>query len=261
MKNFCWIALISVLILSCAGHDEHTLTFDTASADKMVKLSNDEGSPTCAVHLKVAYATEESGQKAKAVNAAIQKALLDMKDLTMKQAVDSFASMYINNYVKSLLPLYNQDRADTAKWKWYQYHYVVTTETYNTGKDRLAYIATIDYSEGGEHGMNLRRVINFNTSTGHEIKLTDIFVQGSERYLTDILQLALMEKTGAQSIEQLRRRGFLGDIEIKPKNFLLNGSTITFIFNPEEIAVYEVGATELTIPLSKLRKLLKQEYQ
>jgi hypothetical protein len=41
------------------------------------------------------------------------------------------------------------------------------------------------------------------------------------------------------------------------ENFILGSETITFIYNPSEIASYAMGTTELIIPYSDLDKLMK----
>ena len=72
MKKFTFTALMACLILACSTEIDDTIVFDNAIADKEVKLSNDEGSPVCAVHLQIATATEENGHKAEVVNSVIQ---------------------------------------------------------------------------------------------------------------------------------------------------------------------------------------------
>jgi hypothetical protein len=262
MKKFTFTALIAGLILSCTTEIEDTIVFDTVTADKEVKLSNDEGSPMCAVHLQIATASEKNGHKAEVVNRIIQKRLLDMEELTMQQAVDSFANTYTATYLRSLLPLYNQDRADTAKRSWYEYHYVITSEALQGSKSTMAFIATTDYYEGGAHGVNQRTTMNFDVQTGRLMELYDIFVPGYESQLTAILQKALCEKIGAKSISDLKNMGYLLKVEMYPTpNFILGDETITFIYNPSEIASYTQGETELVIPLSDLTQILRKEYQ
>jgi hypothetical protein len=44
-------------------------------------------------------------------------------------------------------------------------------------------------------------------------------------------------------------------------NFILDEETITFIYNPSEIAPHTMGETELVIPLSSLTQILRKEYK
>ena len=230
------MGLFALLMTGCESVDENTILFDEVSADKVVKLANDDNSPTCSVLLKLAYATEQNGHKASVINETIQKRLLNMHDLTMKQAIDSFANNYTESYRQNFQPLYNQDRLDSTKRSWYEYHYVITSQTQKGGKGTTAYIATIDYYEGGAHGVNMQETILFDNITGKELTLNDIF--------------------------ELKNKGYLLKMKIFPsKNFILNDETITFIYNPREIASYDKGSIELTVALSALKKILKKEYQ
>jgi hypothetical protein len=63
------------------------------------------------------------------INTAVMKRLLDEDEETMELAADAFAYKYISSYKKTMLPLYNEDRADTTKRSWYEYHYVITSST------------------------------------------------------------------------------------------------------------------------------------
>ena len=260
MKKFTFTALLACIVLACSTEIEDTIVFDNATADKEVKLSNDEGSPVCAVHLQIATAIEENGHKGEVVNRIIQKRLLNMEELTMQQAVDSFANTYTSSYIHNLLPLYNQDRADTAKRTWYEYHYVITSEARQGSKSTMAFIATTDYYEGGAHSVNQRTTMNFDVQTGRLIGLNDIFVPGYENLLNAVLQKALCEKVGVADISNLRQKGYLVGVQMFPsENFILEDETITFIYNPSEIAPHTLGETELVVPLSNLEQVLRKE--
>lgn len=262
IKKITLLGLVALLMPSCESVDENVVLFDEVSTEKVVKLANEEQSPTCAVHLKLAYATEENGHKAQVINEIIKKRLLNMHDLTMKQAIDSFANSYTESYRQNFRPLYNQDRTDSTKRSWYEYHYVITSQTQQGGKGTTAYIATIDYFEGGAHGTNMQQTIIFDSKTGEELTLDNIFVKGYEKTLTTILLQALQEKLDVGSMEELRNKGYLRNIKMFPsKNFILNDETITFIYNPHEIAPYDKGSMELTISLSSLNSILNKEYQ
>jgi hypothetical protein len=262
MKKSLFSAFLLFLVFSCVTETEDTIFFNSATSDKEVKLSNDMGSPVCAVHLQLQYATEKNGHKAEVVNEIIQKKLLDMSELTIQQAIDSFANSYTSSYIRNFLPLYNQDRADTTKRSWYEYHYVITSETHPGGFGTTSYIAIIDYFEGGAHGVNQRMTMNFENKTGRLLELQDIFVPGFESQLNPILQKALTEKVGAKDYRDLQDKGYLFQTKMFPsKNFLLSDETITFIYNPYEIASYDKGETELNIALSALDSILKSEYK
>lgn len=262
MKKTTFSALLLCLVVSCTTEIEDTILFDSISINKEMKLSNDEGSPVCAVSLQLKYATEKNGHKAEVVNEIIQQKLFNMSELTIQQAADSFANSYTSTYVRNFLPLYNQDRADTTKRSWYEYHYVITSQTEPGGFGTTTYTAIIDYYEGGAHGNNQRMTLNFENKTGRLLELEDIFVPGFESQLTPILENALSEKVDAKDFRDLQDKGYLFSMEMFPsKNFILNDETITFIYNPYEIASYDKGETELNITLGTLNSILRPEYK
>lgn len=262
MKKLIGIISVLALLTSCGSHDDNAISFDVVKADKTVLLSNDPNSPTCKVHLEVASAQGEDQHKADVINNAIMKQLLDMQDISMQEAVDSFANVYTSNYVKNFLPLFNQDRDDKEKRAWYDYHYIIKSEAYAGHRGTTVYHVYLDYYEGGAHGINQHLTMNFERQTGRLLALSDIFVNGYEQQLNAILLKALREKTGAESLNELHDKGYLYSMDMFPStNFALDEETITFIYNPYEIAPYAVGATELIISYSELEGILKNDFK
>ena len=267
IKKWPFAAFIALFALSCGELSEDALLFDTMTADKTVTLSNDEGSPVCTVHLELAYATDDNGHKAEVVNNYIQQQLLNMEDIPIRHAADSFCNAYTTNYLRNLLPLYNQNRSDTTLRSWYEYHFTITSEAIggcsptDIRPATTVISAIVDYFEGGIHGVNQQLTMNFNNRTGQLIGLADVFVPGYESQLVAILQKALCEKVGAKNLAGLRRKGYLVGMAMYPsRNFMVNDESITFIYNPDDIAPYDKGATELIIPLPLLKRILKPEY-
>ena len=261
MRKIGLFALSALLLSACGSNEGGPFIFEPVTADKVVKLSNEEQSPSCAVHLQLQKATEDNGYRADVVNKVIIEDLLDIKDLSMQEAVDSFANNYTSSYVRNFLPLYNQDRSDETKRSWYEYHYIITSQTQGGRPETTVYIADIDYYEGGAHGIRQRVVFNFVNETGALIGLEDIFVPGYENQLNELLLQALCENVGVEDIHKLHENGYLFSMEMFPsQNFVLNGETITFIYNPYEIASYDKGSTELTLSLESLKSILQPKY-
>ena len=260
-KNILLLTTVMALLTSCSSTDDASIHFNKVQADKTVILSNDDNSPTCQVHLELDYATDDNGHRAEIVNNAIEHRLLDMQDLQMKQAADSFANLYTANYKKNFLPLYNQDRGDESKRSWYEYHYIITTDV-NTGyKGAAVYHINLDYYEGGAHGINQHLTMNFDKDTGQTLSLDDIFAPGYEQKLNEVLLKALFEKTSTKNLNELHDKGYLYSMDMFPsENFILGDDTITFIYNPYEIAPYAAGCTELTIAYSTLNDILKNSF-
>ena len=249
---------MALLTVSC-GSDEDSVVFKTVTADKTVALTNEGNSPTCAVHLKLEEATEASGHAGELINAAVMKRLLDREEKSMQLAAEAFADTYTESYKSTMLPLYNEDRSDSTKRAWYQYHYIIETSTQKGSKGTIAYLASINYYEGGAHGINQLITLNFEAKTGRQLTLSDIFATGYEQPLKDVLLKALKAKTGCTTLTALRNKGYLYSMDIFPsENFILGEETITFIYNPYEIAPYEKGSVELTLSYSDIDDILNK---
>ena len=258
-----WLLFTIILMLAgCQQVDENTIEFETFTADKTVALVPDEeSSPMCKVSLKMHSATQESGHRGEVINYTVVEHLFHQQEVSIKSAIDRFTEDFTHTYRQTMMPLYNQDRNDTTKRSWYDFHYIISTETQKGSEKTLVYLATIDYYEGGAHGTNQLEILNFEAKTGRLLTLKDIFNEGCEEELNVILLNALMESKGVSSLSELKEKGYLVSLDIyAPENFIIGQETITFVYNPSEIAPYTEGGTQLIIPYTALEKILKNSF-
>lgn len=255
------ILMTAIMTLTaCGGGSESNIPdFETVIKEKTVSISQESNAPQCSVKLELAAAKGTSGkEQAKLLNETVAQRLFYMEGLTLAQAADSFANKYTRDYVRNFGPLYREDRSDEAKRAWYEYHYYVTSKAYGGRKGVVVYEATIDYYEGGAHGINQRVVMNFDNKTGRQLTLADVFVPGYEQPLCDQLLKALVDKVGAKDVDDLRAKGYLYSMEMfAPENFVLGEDEVTFVYNPYEIAPYDQGLITLEIDNDELEKLWK----
>lgn len=263
LKMKILIPTLALFILTaCESSDDHDVVFETVTADKTVVLSNEKKSPQCSVHLKLEQAISDNERCGELINETVIGKLLNIQgESNLKNAAEKFANDYTDAYLKTMLPLYNEDRADTTKRSWYEYHYIIDATTQKGTKNTIVYNATIDYYEGGARNINQQVAMNFDSKTGQQLTLADIFATGYEQPLKTVLLKALKNKTGCKSMKALHRKGYLYSMDMFPtENFILGNETITFIYNPHEIAPYELGSTELTIPYVEIDKILKTSF-
>lgn len=255
---FC-LSMTSLLATACTGDADKTVSFSTVTAERSMTISNDNDAPSCNVHIELACAKESDGKQAKIINATLAKQLLGMEGISLQQAADSFANTYAREYRKNFAPLYREDRNDPEKRAWYMYRYLLSGEAASGRKGITVYRATIDYYEGGAHGINQQLVFNFDNKTGQLLTLSDIFVPGFEQALADKLLSCLLEQTDSKDIDDLRNKGYLYSMDMfAPENFELGDAGITFIYNPYEIAPYAMGKTELELSYDDLKNILKE---
>lgn len=260
MKKIQLLAALAATVVSACGgsSSDSALHFGTVKVQKQVSITNEDGAPTCNVHLELDTVDWKQGEAAKAMNAAIAQELLGIDTVSLQVAADSFATTYTNDYRQNFAPLYREDRNDETKRAWYEYHYNVIGEAGKGRKGVTVYTATIDYYEGGAHGINQRIVLNFDNETGRLLTLRDVLVPGYEQPLCELLLQKLMEQKGAKTVDELRNSGYLYSMDMfAPENFVLGEDGITFIYNTYEIAAYSEGMTELKFDNDELEELWK----
>lgn len=141
-----------MLLSACGGSNGggifsgSSIDIEEAKAVKAVTITNEDDVPQCQVNLQVKYVKGDD-ERARNINNAIEQRLFMYDSLQMQQAVDSFANFYTKEYQKNMAPLYREDRADETKRAWYEYKYVIETDT-RRGKDNcLIYIIDLDMYE------------------------------------------------------------------------------------------------------------------
>lgn len=255
--------LLLFCIYSCKKSGSHNVDFDMISVHKSIALSKDKKfSPKCEVDINIHYVRQNTfcDSLSEKINNTIISRFFGTEGTSFTDAVDSFAKLYIENYIDRLSPLYEKDKDNIDRYRWYEYKYIMNTDIHlGSNGDILVYIVNLRSVEGGEHSINKKYCINFNVNTGGVIALADVFVPGYEKQLNDILLGALMDKIGKRNIQELYSAGYLYSMDMfVPENFIISDSSITFIYNTYEIAPYSKGIIELTIDKSDINKLFKK---
>lgn len=242
------ILVILVTFTACGGNSrESSIEFNHVTVEKNVSIDNSKDAPQCHVHLDILQVANDTSSRGCLINEAIVNKIFDMEQLTPQAAADSFANTYTRDYRKNMYPLYREDYADAQKRPWYEFRYVVTTETIHDG-DITNYLITLDYYEGGAHGITQLLTLNFDNKTGRQVTLGDIFGPDYEASLCDQLVEALLKKTGDHDLKELHQRGYLYSMDMFiPENYIIEGDQVTLIYNPYEIAPYSEGQIKLEI--------------
>lgn len=253
------IGIMMMAFFHACGNKEkgNDICFDKVSVSRDIALTDDADSPRCRISIEVDHVKSGDDEKDKTINAEIIKELFNLENLTMSQAADSFANTYVRNYKESLTKLYSEDKTESSRHSWYEYNYTLKTETQTGRNGIIIYIASLNFYEGGSHGITQKLVTNFDINTGKKLALEDVFVPGYEHQLNEVLLTALEEKVGVRGIAGLHKEGYLYSLSIfAPENFIIGEKAITFIYNVYEIAPYAKGLTELTIEYPDIEHLL-----
>lgn len=248
-QTWIWTILLAATVTGCGGGSkESKVAFSRVTVERAVGIDNSKEGPRCQVKLDIMQATDTASEAGRRMNELIVAKIFDMEQLTVQAAADSFANQYTRDYRKNMAPLYREDRSDAEKRPWYEYRYSVGTEARQGREGVTNYLITLEYYEGGAHGIEQLLTLNIDEKTGEPVTLRDILGEGYEQQLCKRLLEALLEKTGTRDLKELHDRGYLYSMDMfVPENYIIGDDEVTFIFNPYEIAPYSEGRIELTL--------------
>lgn len=90
------------------------------------------------------------------------------------------------------------------------------------------------------------------------ITAADVFTEGYEQPLADLIVGKLCKQQGVKTLKALQEKGFFVDIEpYASDNFILGDGEITFIYVDSEIAPHEAGEQRITLNDDELESLYK----
>ncbi len=111
---------------------------------------------------------------------------------------------------------------------------------------------------GGAHGSATVAYINWNTKTNKKIQLTDILIDAYQQPLNKIAERIFRKQEKLADTASLTHGYFFKDDQFSVNdNFLVNPTGLLFYYNEYEIKPYVAGPTELLIPYSQIKSLLR----
>ena len=119
-----------------------------------------------------------------------------------------------------------------------------------------------DYSyTGGAHPNTYVTFRNFDLSNGEGIQLDELIPSEKKNELTLIAEMEFRKLKNLSTEDDLGQAGFwFEDNQFSLNdNFLITDTGLVFYYNNYEITAYAFGPTELVIPYSKIKLLIKKE--
>lgn len=111
---------------------------------------------------------------------------------------------------------------------------------------------------GGAHGNSINTFINWNTAENAPVQLADILTGDYEKPLNIIAEKIFRQQEHLSDTASLKTDYFFSDGRFRLNhNFMITPTGIRFLYNQYEIKPYAAGQTNLVVPYSQIKSLLK----
>ena len=244
---------------------DNDVTFDSISVDKTYHLLENPENPNCNLQINFTYPAKYDN---KDILKKIQQQFVysyfgdGYENLSPEEATAKYTEDYLNNY-KDLEDEYKAEVAkadETPVGAWFSYFEMSSDDIAYNKNDILSYTVNFENYTGGAHGAHSFTNHVIDMKTGNLIKEDDIFIEGFQEDLAQILIDRIAKQNTVENPKELENIGFFSIDEIFPNgNFLIDDNGITYTFNEYEIAAYVVGATNVHLPYEEIQYLLKKE--
>jgi hypothetical protein len=112
--------------------------------------------------------------------------------------------------------------------------------------------------QGGAHGSAFTGFINWDASNNREVTLNDIFKKGYQPQLNKIAEKIFRRNEKLKDTSSLARDYFFKDNKFALNdNYSVTPLGLRFMYNQYEIKPYAAGQTELLIPYSEIKQLMR----
>ena len=261
--------LISVFVSGCNIGTKKTtdndVTFDSISVDKTYHLLENPENPNCNLQINFTYPAKYDN---KDILKKIQQQFVysyfgdGYENLSPEEATAKYTEDYLNNY-KDLEDEYKAEVAkadETPVGAWFSYFEMSSDDIAYNKNDILSYTVNFENYTGGAHGAHSFTNHVIDMKTGNLIKEDDIFIEGFQEDLAQILIDRIAKQNTVENPKELENIGFFSIDEIFPNgNFLIDDNGITYTFYEYELGAYVVGATNVHLPYEEIQYLLKKE--
>lgn len=114
---------------------------------------------------------------------------------------------------------------------------------------------------GGAHPNRVIVYNNYEQSTGKKILLNDILSSGYEKVLYSLAEKEFRKVRGLKPDESLEAAGFWfkDDKSKLTDNYVIQKDGLKFLFNDYEVGPHALGTTEIFIPYSGIKQIIKAD--
>lgn len=114
-----------------------------------------------------------------------------------------------------------------------------------------------DY-KGGAHANTLYTYFNYNPKTYQTITIDSLIKQEGMPKLRSVAENIFRKNEQLAPNASLSDYFFIDEVFTLADTFTVTKDGIKFLYNPNEIKAYAAGTTELTVPFSKIKDIMKE---
>lgn len=268
-QKFVAFFLLSIVASGCITGAKKTadndITFDSISVDKTYHLLENPENPNCNLQINFTFPAQyDNNEILKKVQQQFVSSYFgdSYETLSPEDATAQYTEDYLNSY-KELTDEYKAELAkadETPVGAWFSYYEMSSDDIAYNKNDIISYTVNFENYTGGAHGAHSFTNHVINLKTGNPIAEEDIFIDGYQEDLAQILIDRIAKQNSLDDVKELENIGFFSIDEIFPNgNFLIDDNGITYTYNEYEIAAYVIGATNVHLPYEEIQHLLKKE--
>lgn len=237
---------------SSAGKTDNGLNFETKTITKSYNNCA-PGGDSC-TYISITYNLLTAGASRDKINSAITDSLSKMIFVTEEAgsapSLEQGASEFITEYES-----FRKDAPDAPDIPWSSDTKAVPV-FFN--EKILSYSISTSSFTGGAHPNSYLQYYNFELSSGRILKPSDIFKEGFESKLNEIIEKKFREKNKLAAGESLTEGGLFENKINFNDNFAVIKDGILFYYNNYEIAPYAAGPTEIMMTYAELGDIINE---
>jgi hypothetical protein len=112
--------------------------------------------------------------------------------------------------------------------------------------------------QGGSHGLSLTQFVNWNSKLNKRISLNDVLMDGYSVQLTKVGEKVFRTQEKLADTSSFAKDYFFKDAKFRLNdNYQITPLGIRFLYNVYEIKPYAAGQTDLLIPYSQIKSILR----
>ena len=254
MRRLCflWI-LATIAFASCQWGVPHnskpaitkdTLLYSYKTISEKAANGSRKADSACA-DAEIKYVVFKNQPK---LNDTIVKRLLDAYSVTEKP--DGTLQQQAKNFIKAY-------EDDTTKTSAAAYSLESSAKVIRQDSSLVTVEISIYAYAGGAHGNGEITYINWDTKKNKKISLDDILISGYKKQLTVVAEKIFRAQEKLSDTSSLQDYFFKDQKFALNNNFLITPLGLKFYYNNYEIKPYAAGPTELAIPYTQIKSLLR----